>query len=55
MITAIMSPFGFTVIEDAELEFMSIGGGTLLIEGAAAVFPVQFTVPTAVALIGISP
>ena len=55
MITANMTPFGFTVIEDAELEFMSIGEGTILIEGEVEEFPAHYAVPTAVALVGISP
>lgn len=55
MTIAYMTPFGFIAIEDAELESMSPGGGTLLIEGVAAIFSAHFAVPTAVALVGISP
>lgn len=55
MVTANMSPFGSILIEDAELEFMTPDGGTVLMEGTAAIFPAQYAVPTAVALIGISP
>lgn len=55
MVTANMTPFGVTVIEELDFEFMSPGGGTVLIAGAVVIFPAQYAVPTAVALIGISP
>ena len=55
MIISNMSPFGVTIIEELSFEFMSPGGGTVLIAGEVDIFPAQYTVPTAVALVGIRP
>lgn len=55
MILSYMMPQGVMVIEDRVVQMMTPGGGIVSLSIVEDIFPAQYSVPTAVALVGVRP